>query len=444
MSNQPQVPKKADPAAGRFQGLAQEADFARVETGPRRRIQKKRVVLCVTGSVAAYKAAILLRLLRQEGASIDVVLSRNAKRFVGTATFTGLNTEPVFSEMFGGSARGELHVELGKQADLIAIVPASADLLARIAQGRANDLISALCLCARCPILAAPAMHPTMWEHPATQRNVQLLKQDRRVEFVGPAYGEVASGDVGLGRMAEPEAILNFAIARLTPQALQGRRIVITAGPTTEALDPVRALGNRSSGKMGFALAERARMRGAEVLLIAGPVQLSTPPGVQRVDVESALSMQAALRQALQDDLSGADALIMSAAVADYRPAQPSSTKLKRGGEPLVLELLPNPDLLAEIGQARIGALPALIGFALETVEEARLIEYARAKRAAKRVDLMVANRAQESLGLPLVRATLVGPDFEKPLAPLSKEDAADEILDWLADRLDALKGGVR
>jgi phosphopantothenoylcysteine decarboxylase/phosphopantothenate--cysteine ligase len=394
----------------------------------------RRVTLGVTGSIAAYKAAALLRLLRKAGASVEVVLSRAALEFVGPATFQGLNAKPPLGELFDRDHGGELHVDLAKNSDAIVIAPASADCLARLATGRADDLIAAIALSARCPVLLAPAMHPNMWSHPATQRNVATLGRDG-VRFVGPVDGEVASGDRGLGRMAEPEQIALEVSRLFSGGPLSGRRIVVTAGPTLEALDPVRSLSNRSSGKLGFALAERARARGADVTLIAGPVALSTPPGVRRVDVESALALQRALWDALGPDLSKADALIMAAAVADYRPKAASESKLKRSG-PLTLELEPNPDLLAEIGARRTGARPVLIGFALETDTDERIVESAREKLTKKRVDLVVANHAAESIGRDDIRITLVGPDTAAAFGPVPKAEAAERLLDWLVARL--------
>jgi phosphopantothenoylcysteine decarboxylase/phosphopantothenate--cysteine ligase len=259
------------------------------------------------------------------------------------------------------------------------------------------------------------------------------------MRFVGPVVGEVASGDSGLGRMAEPEQIVGYISAILAGISLLGKHIVISAGPTAEDLDPVRFMGNRSSGKMGFALAERAAAFGARVTLIAGPVSLATPPGVQRIDVRGALAMRSALWQAMAPDLSQADALIMAAAVADYRPAQSHSTKLKRSAEPVHLELLPNPDLLAEIGHARRDRKPVLVGFALETDEDPRLIQLARGKLAAKHVDLIVANHAAESLGRDDIRLLLVTPTDCEPVPQLPKEQAADRILGWLSRRLQEL-----
>jgi phosphopantothenoylcysteine decarboxylase/phosphopantothenate--cysteine ligase len=239
--------------------------------------------------------------------------------------------------------------------------------------------------------------------------------------------------------MAEPEQIAGHASALFTGISLAGKHLVISAGPTAEDLDPVRFVGNRSSGKMGFALAERAVAFGARVTLVAGPVTLHTPPGVQRVDVRSALSMRSALWQAMAPDLSQADALIMAAAVADYRPAESHSTKMKRNAEPLHLELLPNPDLLAEFGHARRGRKPVLVGFALETDTDERVIQLARGKLAAKHVDLVVANHADESLGRDDIRILLVTPTDCEPVPQLSKERAADRILGWLATRLQEL-----
>jgi len=403
-------------------------------TDPANALSGRRVTLCVTGSIAAYKAAALLRLLCKAGASVEVVLSRAALEFVGAATFQGLNGKPPLCELFDRARGGELHVDVAKNSDAVVIAPASADCLARLAAGRADDLIAAIALSARCPVLVAPAMHPNMWSHPATARNAATLAADG-VRFVGPVHGEVASGDRGLGRMAEPEQIALAISALFSGGSLSGRRVVISAGPTVEALDPVRALTNRSSGKLGFALAERARARGAEVTLLAGPVALPTPAGVRRVDVESALSLRQALWEALGDDLSRADALIMAAAVADYRPRAASDTKLKRSG-PLSLELEPNPDLLAEIGARRTSHRPVLVGFALETDAPPELEASAREKLTKKRVDLVVANHAAESIGRDDIRITLVGPDSAVPFGPAPKAEAAERLLDWLVQRL--------
>jgi phosphopantothenoylcysteine decarboxylase / phosphopantothenate---cysteine ligase len=402
----------------------------------RKRLDGRHVTLCVTGSIAAYKAVLLLRQLMAEGAEVDVVMTTSAMEFVGAVTFAGLTGRPVQTSMFDPSQAGEIHVDLAKKTDLVVVAPATADAIARFASGRAEDLVSALALCATCPVIAAPAMHPTMWAHPATQRNVELVLGDARVSFVGPVTGEVASGDSGLGRMAEPETILEHVVAKTLREPLRGRHVVVTAGPTAEDIDPVRTISNRSSGKMGFAVAERARLLGATVTLITGPVALATPHGVRRVDVRSANAMRTALWQALHPDLSGADALVMAAAVADYRPAQPSAKKLSSGTSSLTLELVPNPDLLREIGHARRGRKPVLVGFALETDSEAQAVQNARRKLADKQVDLVVANQASESLERDDIRALLVDARDCRVIDKTSKEEAAGRILEFVAQAL--------
>lgn len=394
------------------------------------------VLLVVTGSVAAYKAAPLARALAKAGAEVRVVLTRSAVEFVGPATFSGLSGRPVESDMFGSHAGGELHVALAAWADAILVAPATADFLARLATGRADDLAAATLLCATCPVLVAPAMHPTMWSHPATQRSVATLRSDGRCRFVGPVDGEVASGDSGVGRMAEPEQILAELLPLVTPQDLAGLHVVVSAGPTVEDLDPVRFVSNRSSGKMGFALAERAARRGARVTLIAGPVDLPTPPSVLRVDVRSALSMQSALHEALGPELRSADVLIMAAAVGDYRADAEHPTKLKSHAPVLKLALHKNPDILADIGRARTGRRPLLIGFAVETDSDARVIELARAKLVAKRCDAIVANHARDSLGQDDNRVTVITNETTEPLPRADKGWVADRILSFVAARL--------
>jgi phosphopantothenoylcysteine decarboxylase/phosphopantothenate--cysteine ligase len=283
-----------------------------------------------------------------------------------------------------------------------------------------------------------------MWEHPATRRNVEELARQGRVQVIGPVVGPVASGETGIGRMEEPAAIV-AAIERAlaghgaVASDLRGRRIVVSAGPTYEALDPVRYLGNRSSGKMGFAIAARAAARGAEVTLVTGPVSLATPPGARRVDVESAMEMSRALDEAMGVDLAKADALVMAAAVADFRAATPSATKIKKGsdGDAPSLALARNPDLLAAIGERRRGARPVLVGFALETGDDAAVIAYAKAKLGAKKVDVIVANAAHESLGQGTNRVALVSAAGAEPFRAGTKESVADRILDDLARRLE-------
>lgn len=407
------------------------------------------VLLAVTGSVAAYKAVEVARLLLKAGHRVLPLMTSSAMRFVGPVTLSGICGEPVATDMWDPRIPGELHVELADRADVVAIVPATADVLARLAHGRADDLVAATALCARKPVVVAPAMHPRMWTHPATQANVAELERQGRVRFVGPVVGPVASGDVGMGRLAEPTEIVaaiesagGIAIER-SPRSgdLVGKRIVITAGPTYEPIDPVRFIGNRSSGKMGFALAARAAARGARVVLITGPVNLPTPAGTDRRDVETAEQMSGALDAALGSDLTGADALVMAAAVADFRPTTTSSTKIKKDdGGVAAIELTRNRDLIADIASRRTGKTPVLVAFALETGDDAGVLGYARKKLAAKRVDLVVANAAHESLGREVNRISFVDTNGASPFVSATKEDVADLIVDRVARAL----GGSR
>ena len=394
------------------------------------------IALAVTGSIAAYKAVEVARLCIKAGAKVLPLMTTSAQRFVGAVTLAGITGEPVATEMWDPAFPGEMHVSLAARADVLVIVPATADLLARLAQGRADDLLTATALCARGPVLAAPAMHPRMWLHPATRRNVDELARQGRVTLVGPVDGPVASGESGIGRMVEPAELVAAIGRALAGGDLVGRSLVVTAGPTHEALDPVRYLGNRSSGKMGFAIAARAAARGAKVTLVAGPVALATPPGVARVDVESAFEMQVALDAALGPGLDGADALVMAAAVADFRALEPSATKIKKGADAPALALTKNPDLLAAIGARRQTRRPVLVGFALETGDDDVVLAYARAKLVAKKVDLVVANAAHESLGQATNRVALVRSEGAEPFQVGTKEAVADRILDAIASAL--------
>ena len=374
---------------------------------------------------------MVVRELLKHGVRVVPIATRSGLEVLGKHTLAGLTGERTIDRMWGHP--GEKHVELGATADVLVICPATADTLARMAQGRADDLVTATYLCARGPVIVAPAMHPRMWEHPATQRNVAMLAHDGRVRFVGPVHGEVASGDVGVGRLAEPEDIAAAVLAEIGPRDLAGLRLVVTAGPTVEDLDPVRFLGNRSTGKMGFAIARRAALRGAEVTLVAGPVALPTPWGVRRIDVRGALDMQAALNDVLGVGLDGTDGLVMTAAVADYRPREMLAHKRKRDQRPITVELVPNPDLLAEIGLARLARSsrrPVLVGFAVETADDEGLVAAARKKLEAKSVDLVVANRAEESFGRDDNRVALVTRDAAPFVGPAPKLALADHILD--------------
>jgi len=407
------------------------------------RLADKTVVLCVTGSVAAYKAAILVRLLRKEGARVVPVMTESASKFIGASTLAGLSGEDVIGDMFSpgpthvAAKGGEVHVNLGAIADAVLIAPATADVLARIAQGRANDLVTALVLCAKGRVLVAPAMHPRMWTHAATKRNVAELQKMGLVEIVGPAVGEVASGEHGPGRMAEPQEIVEALVLALTPKDIEGLRVIVTAGPTLEDMDPVRFLGNRSSGKMGFAIASRAAARGADVTLVAGPVRLETPPRVTRIDVRTALEMAKALGDLLGDSKKKpCDALVMAAAVADYRFATPSDAKLKKTGDKVSLDLVKNPDLLAEIGAARKGLRPVLVGFALETGTRKEVVAEARRKLREKKVDVVVANEARYAFGGDDNEVSFVTENRDERLPRAAKVDLADALLDRIKSLL--------
>ena len=396
-------------------------------------VANRNVLLAVTGSIAAYKAPFVLRQLRRSGANVRVVLSPGAKKFIGAQTFLGLGAE-VFESMW--DRPGELHVELAQWADVIVVAPMTADTMARFASGRCDDLLTATLLCATCPICVAPAMHPSMWAAPVSQLNARRLFK-RGVRFIGPVLGEVASGDIGLGRLAEPDSIAQGVTRALAaPGPLGGRHIVVTAGPTVEPIDPVRSLTNASSGKMGYALAEVAIGLGADVTLISGPVGLAPPALAQVVPVHTARDMHEALLGCLGPDLSEADAVIMAAAVADFRPEQVSAGKVKRTAAGMTLSLTANPDILSDLGYRRQTLRPVLIGFALETASGDELIQLARQKLISKRVDLIVANRASESLNRDDAQVMLVSPIDCTVLRSMKKPQVAAHILAWLAERL--------
>jgi phosphopantothenoylcysteine decarboxylase / phosphopantothenate---cysteine ligase len=381
------------------------------------------VLLGVCASVAAYKAVTVARELMKAGRTVQVVMSPRAKQFVGAATFSALTGRAPYLDLFQAVA-GEPHVALSSGADCFLIAPATADCLARLAQGRADEPVSATALCFDGPLFVAPAMHPRMWEHPATEANVCALRQ-RGVTVLGPSTGRVASGDEGTGRMLEPEDIV---AALLGARDLAGLRVIVTAGPTVEDIDPVRFISNRSSGKMGYALARRAAERGASVDLVSGPVALSAPPGVAQHSVRSALEMQRTLQSLWE---RGTDCVIMAAAVGDYRVAQVAERKLKRSGATR-LELLENPDIIASLGSARRGDRPTLIAFAVETGDEQQVVEHARRKLQAKHVDLVVANHAADAFGTEDNRVHLVDPSGAQPLDRMPKLQVADRVLDWV------------
>ena len=388
-------------------------------------LQGKSIVLGVTGGIAAYKAAELLRLLRKSGAEVQVAMTEGATHFVTPTTFQALSGQPVFTDQWDARMPNAMaHIDLSRQADLILIAPASADFLARIANGMADDLLATMVLARDCPLLAAPAMNRQMWENPATQRNVAQLLADG-VQILGPASGEQACGEVGAGRMLEPEEILEEVIAFLTPKLLVGRKVLLTAGPTFEAIDPVRGITNLSSGRMGYALARAARHAGAQVTLVSGPVSFPAPQGVDRINVKSALDMHAAVMARA----AAADIFIGVAAVADYRVANAAEHKLKKdlGGVPHI-ELVENPDILAEVAALKDG--PFCVGFAAESCN---LEEYAHAKRRKKNVPLIAANLIQDGLGGDDNRLILLDDEGVHPLTPAPKSVLARQLVEHIA-----------
>lgn len=399
----------------------------------------RRVVLGVTGGIAAYKAVQLARLLVGAGAEVDTVLTASAQRFVGAASFAGVTGRRVhislWQDLEEATERHAPHIALARGADLVVVAPATAHLISRAAHGAADDLLTNVLLMATCPVLLAPAMHTEMWEHPATRENVALLLA-RGVRLVGPAEGELAGGDTGVGRMVEPDEILEAAVGLLGPGDLFGRKVVVTAGGTREHLDPVRFLGNRSSGRMGFAIAREAARRGAEVHLVAAPTHLPTPGGVRRHEVTSAADMQEAVVKLATD----ADVVVKAAAVADFRPAETSERKLKKDAGPPDVVLERNPDILAALGRERrdSGAdRPVLVGFAAETDAPE---ENGRQKLERKGADLVVVNDVSErgaGFDVETNRVVILGRDGHRVEVPLtSKEEVARRLWDEVAGLL--------
>jgi phosphopantothenoylcysteine decarboxylase/phosphopantothenate--cysteine ligase len=354
-----------------------------------------RVLLGVSGGIAAYKACELTRRLRDAGAEVRVVLTENAARFVTPLTFQALSGQPVRAGLWDEAAEAAMgHIELARWAQRIVLAPASADLIARLAHGLANDLLTTLCLASTAPLALAPAMNQQMWAHPATQANLDLLRR-RGADVLGPASGGQACGEFGAGRLLEADVIVAELAALHGPQLLAGTRVLVSAGPTFEDIDPVRYLGNRSSGRMGFAIAQAAAEQGAQVQLIAGPVHLPTPPHVARTDVRSAREM----RDAVMQHVPQSDIFISAAAVGDYRPSEIAPHKLKKQGNGLTLALTENPDIVAAVAAAksRSGARKIfLVGFAAETRD---VENYARAKLERKRLDLIAANQVGGGAG---------------------------------------------
>jgi phosphopantothenoylcysteine decarboxylase/phosphopantothenate--cysteine ligase len=347
------------------------------------RLAGRHLLLGVSGGIAAYKAAELTRLLRGEGAEVRVVMTAGAREFVTPLTFQALSGNPVRGDLFDPAHEAAMgHIELARWADLILAAPASANLIARLSHGLADDLLTTLCLAADAPLAVAPAMNQAMWRHPATRDNVARLVA-RGVLLWGPAEGAQACGDIGPGRLLEPAELLEMTVGMLAAGPLAGVRALVTAGPTREPIDPVRYVGNRSSGKMGYALAQALREQGASVTLVSGPTVLPAPPGIDRVGTETAAQMYEAVLARVAD----CDLFVGCAAVADYRPVAPAPGKIKKTAERLALELVRNPDILAAV--AALPSRPFTVGFAAETE---RVVEQAEAKRRAKGIDMIAAN----------------------------------------------------
>jgi phosphopantothenoylcysteine decarboxylase/phosphopantothenate--cysteine ligase len=399
---------------------------------------KTRILLGVTGGIAAYKSPDLVRRLVERGADVQVVMTRAAQKFVTPMTFQAVSGRPVRTDLWDESAEAAMgHIELARWAELVLIAPASADLIARLAGGRADDLLTTLCLATEAPIVIAPAMNRVMWANKATQANVDVLVA-RGVRILGPASGNQACGEIGAGRMWEPNLL---AASLLEPPVnaglLAGVNLVITAGPTRERIDPVRYLTNRSSGKMGFAIAAAAREAGAHVTLVTGPVHLPTPTGVTRINVESAREMYAAVHRHIAD----ADVFIAAAAVADYQPVKVAKQKIKKDGGALKLDLEPAPDIIKSV--AEMAKRPLVVGFAAETND---VEQNARAKLKRKNLDMIAANQVGEGLAFDCDdnALTVLWPGGKLEVARAPKLQVARELIALIAKRLPPPSGTPR
>lgn len=393
-------------------------------------LQGRTIVLGVAGGIAAYKAAELVRLLRKAGAQVFTAMTAAAQQFLTPLTLQTLSGNPVATQLFDLTQESQIgHIALADRADLLLLAPATANLIGSLAHGLADDVLTTLALACQAPLLLCPAMNVNMWDHPAVQENVQRLV-GRGARLCGPDAGELACGWVGRGRLSDPAQIVAAAAQLLAehsaPRDLAGVRLLVSAGPTYEPIDPVRFLGNRSSGKMGFALARAAARRGAQVTLVAGPVALATPPGVTRIDVETAAQMA----QAILPRAAAQDVIIMAAAVADYRPATLAGDKLKKDtlGAAPQLALTPTTDILAELGRARVGPRPLLVGFAAETSD---LLRHAAGKLRRKGCDLLVANdvsAADAGFAVDTNRVVLLALADPAAPAPSASDPAADDL----------------
>lgn len=389
--------------------------------------KNKSIVLGITGGIAAYKAAELVRLLVKDGIDVQVVMTGAACQFITPITMQALSGKPVFTGMWDASIpNGMPHIELSRAADAIVIAPASADFIAKLAHGRADDLLTTLCLARDCPLLVAPAMNKQMWENPATQRNIAQLIADN-VNILGPGSGEQACGEIGLGRMLEAEDLFDLIQAHFQPKLLKGKKILITAGATLEMIDPVRAITNLSSGKMGYAIAQAAFEMGADVTLISGASALKPSMGVSTISATNAENMY----QSVMQNIAKQDIFIGVAAVADYSPMTSSTEKIKKSKSSLTIELKPNKDILAEV--ASLPNAPFCVGFAAETDN---LLEYAEAKRKSKKLPLIVANLVSDSMGKDENSVTLLDKNGTHPLPRASKITVARLLLAHIASML--------
>lgn len=385
---------------------------------------KKKVLLGVTGGVAAYKAAELVRRLGDHGIEVHVVMTEAACGFITPATMQALSGHPVYTDMWDGRIHNSMaHIELSRDKLAIIIAPTTTNFMAKLANGMADDLLSTLCLARDCPLLIAPAMNRQMWNHPATQRNAAQLEKDG-VVILGPASGDQACGEVGAGRMLEAQQIADAVAAFLAPKILAGKRVLMTAGPTFEAIDAVRGITNRSSGKMGYAIAQAAIEAGAKVTLVSGPVSLNAPAGVARINVESAQQMFDAVKK----HAKAADIFIGVAAVADYHVINPSKQKIKKSDAKLKLELAPNPDILSWV--AKQPKAPFCVGFAAESE---KLHEYAQEKRKRKKIPLIAANLAQHAIGADDNELTLFDDDGAHTLKRAPKATLARQLIAHIA-----------
>ena len=400
-------------------------------------LAEKRILLGVSGGIAAYKSVSLLRLLQKAGAEVRVVMTQAAQKFVQPLTFEALSHHRVYTDLFPASGDPDVvHVQLGKWADVILIAPATADFIGKLAHGLADDLLTCVLLATEAPVLIAPAMESQMWKHRAVQRNVRILRE-RGCEMVAPGEGPLASGAQGIGRVAEPEEIAEAVNAMMgAAQSLNGRHLVVTAGRTEQPIDPVRFITNRSTGKMGYAIAEQASRRGAEVTLISGPTELTAPAGVRVESIRTVADLKAATTRAYEN----ADALIMTAAVLDFRPEEVAESKIKKRDGGLLLRMLPNEDFLIPLGQNK--GKRVVIGFAMETDNA---LENARKKLKEKNLDLIVLNELNvegAGFGVDTNVVTLIEPHRDAVALPLmSKRDVADRILDWLASHWENARG---